>query len=99
MELQIEAGRQVGTATNSTASFAGYLDGEMDSKGMCSSPLEGTKCQGISGLVLVALCGAPSRLPLPPVLPSWSPLHRSHDRSFSFKSLLLRRTCWMTSIC
>lgn len=66
MELQFEAGRQVGAAANSTASFAGYLDGEMDSKGTCSSPLVGTKCQGISGLVLVALCGPRERGSLPP---------------------------------
>lgn len=36
MELLSEAGRQVGTAANPTTSFAGFLDGEMDSKGMCS---------------------------------------------------------------
>lgn len=48
----------VGPAANSTASFAGYLDGEMDSKGICFSPLVGTECLRISGLVLGALCRA-----------------------------------------
>ncbi|EPY86581.1 hypothetical protein CB1_000306060 [Camelus ferus] len=38
MELLLEAGRQVGIAANSTASFAGFLDGEMDSKAL-SSPI------------------------------------------------------------
>lgn len=49
----------VGPAANSTASFAGYLDGEMDSKGICFLPLVGTACLRISGLVPGALCRLP----------------------------------------
>lgn len=83
-------------AANSTTSFAGYLDGEMDSKGICFSALVGTECQRSSGLVLGALLKArertPSRLPLLPVLPYWLLLQTSTHQSFSFKSLLLRRT-------
>lgn len=82
-----------------TPSFAGCLDGEMDSKGMCSSPHSvcgGTECQRISGLVLGALFrareGSPSCLHLIPTLP-YCLLQPSHHQSFSFKSLLLRRTC------
>ena len=81
MELLFEAGRQVGTAASSTVSFAGFLDGEMDSKGMCSSPhlvRAGTECQRISGLVLGALFRArewePFHLRLLPVLPPSSTL-------------------------
>lgn len=44
-----------GPAANSTAPFAGYLDGEMDSKGIRFSPLVGTECLRVSGLVLGAL--------------------------------------------
>lgn len=73
MELWFEAGRQV--HSNSTASFAGYLDGEMDSKGIYFSPLVGTECLRISGLVLGALrrvrewdCPLPACAPCPALL-------------------------------
>lgn len=48
MELFTKAGKQVGTVTNPVASRAGFLDGEMDAKGMCSLPIMGHECQ-ISG--------------------------------------------------
>ena len=62
------------TAANSTSSFAGYLDGEMDSKGICFSPLVDTECQRISGLVLGALLRARERDSLPPASASCSAL-------------------------
>ena len=77
----------------------------MDSKGMCSSPHSvcgGTEYQRISELVLGALFrpreGSPSCLHLTPVLP-YCLFQSSHHQSFSFKSLLLRRTCSMISTC
>lgn len=45
MELFTKVGKQVGTVTNSTASHAGFLDGEMDAKGMCFLPTVGNECQ------------------------------------------------------
>ena len=81
-----------------TPSFAGCLDGETDSKGMCPHRIQyaGTECQRISGLVLGAFFrareGSPSCLHLIPTLP-YCLLQPSHHQSFSFKSLLLRRTC------
>lgn len=50
MELFTKAGKQVGTATNSIASCAGFLDGEMDAKGICSLPIMGNECQKLGTL-------------------------------------------------
>lgn len=67
MKLLFEAGRQMNTATNSTTSFAGFLDGEMDSKGVCFSPLVGIECQRMDwccGLSTGPGSWSPSCLPL-----------------------------------
>lgn len=88
----------MGTAANSAVSFAGFLDGEMDSKGMCSSPhsvrgllnaqgpraaVGGFVQSGLDSLLSASASGSGYRLLLQP----------SHHQSFSLKYPLLRRTC------
>lgn len=91
VEFFTEAGKQVGTTANSVASHAGFLDGEMDAKGMCSYQLwvMNTRCWG---LCLGSGDRIPSCLFLLLVLPNWLLLQPSAHQSFSFKSLLSRRT-------
>lgn len=49
MEPWCEAGRRVGAAANPTVSPAGYLDGDMDSKGRRSSPSVGADARALPG--------------------------------------------------